>query len=794
MAGVAKIVIEVDDSGLTAAFNRSTGAVQQLAPAMQKAGAQGNVVFTALRKQQEQARDATQVLGYALGIQLPRELEKVLAKSKLLGPALAGAFNIAIFAGFGAAVLSQIPKIAAFSLAIGGMTAEFKALEEGAQRASNVALMGFATPQQGAAIQRSIMKQIEDLRSLADFSALDIFVGTPARRAIDYWFGTDDERAKKLEALTTLSGEIAKRGKELREQELAHAKQTGEKRLAHEKSIAEGIIKLWEMQTDARLDAIQKSQEAAAKLALGVETAVDHAFDLLEQRRAEGLQFTERLATDRFNVTASAEDKIRAEYVSTFQQLGNLEASGMITHAEFEAGKVNASAIGAARMMEIQQHQMQEWQMAVHQMSGVIERFLDNPVQYLKGLWKRFVANMVAEWILAQRAMQAVTGGGGAAQGGFSIGGILSSLFGIGGGSRSASTSGASGMSTTFPTSGGGFNFSSLTNPSAVQMGRGISGSLGALLPMSAGGGMLATGATVSTTAKLSLGAQLAAIAPMLGLGAGLAGGALLPGLLGFGNPTGAKIGAGAGALLGTFLFPGIGTIIGALFGGLLGSLFGTSTRDKKKRQAQTILDQGRAEWRKIISDFEAHRIDYGSAVAGVTQVWQQMVQAWSSPSLGKYGGIAIRNNEPEFRRTMQQLDDLQAKRQWGAQSPMFNSAGEFSTGGFVGAASSAPTSGFGPLGIPIMPRGLGKMPSFASGGAVQITAHAGEFVMQRSAVQRIGRRNLEAINRGSVAGAGPMIQIIAWDGESVDRWLRNGGTEKLDRVLQRAARDRGES
>lgn len=804
MAGRVQIVLEVDDKGVTTAFGRTTDAVGKLDPALQKVGVRGNVVMTQLVGQQQQARDGAQLLGFAIGAQLPRELEKVLAKSKLLGPALAGAFNVFVVAAFGTAVLSQLPKIAAFSLAIGGMTAEFKALEEAARRASNAALMGFATPEQGAAIQRTIMKQIEDLRSLADFSALDIFVGTPARRAIDYWFGTDEERAKKIEALSTLSGEIAKRGKELREQELAHAKQTGEKRLAHEKTIADGIQKLWEMQTDARLDAIQKAQEAAAKLAVGVENAVDHAFDVLERRRGEGTEFMQGLASDRFNATASAEDKIRAEYESTFQRLREMEAAGALVHGEFEVGKANASAIAASRMMEIQQRQLQEWQMAVHQMSGIIERFLDNPVQYLKNLWKRFLTEMVASWILSMRSLQGGTG---------AVGGLLSSLFGMGGGGGGAGFSLPSGsaggvqlppgVTTTFPTSGGGgFQFGRFTP--------GVAGLAG--LPFSAGGGVgagniLPTGASTSTTAKLSAGAQLSAMLPALIAGGGLLGASKI----GFGGPgrgalSGALLGF-TGALAAVLPFStGLASLFAAgsafgpiglgaaALGALIGALFGMSSRNKQKAQAMDILNSGRAQWKRIISDFESHRMDYGSAIAGVTQVWQQLVQAWSSPSLGKYGGIAIQNNAPEFRRTLQQIEDLQAKRQWTAQSPMFGAAGEFSTGGFVSPSLARP---IGPLGISAMPSAYRGLPRFDTGGPVPIIAHAGEFVMQRSAVQRIGRGKLEAMNStGGARGAGPglMIQIVAWDGASVDSWLRNGGTGKLERALQRAGRDRGES
>jgi len=74
-------------------------------------------------------------------------------------------------------------------------------------------------------------------------------------------------------------------------------------------------------------------------------------------------------------------------------------------------------------------------------------------------------------------------------------------------------------------------------------------------------------------------------------------------------------------------------------------------------------------------------------------------------------------------------------------------------------------------------------------GGEVGITAQEGEFMFQRSAVQRIGRGRLEAMNEGrdSGSGRGDTYVIQAVDPESFaryfDRYLRNGGHQKIRSV-----------
>jgi len=109
MAAVASIVIQVDEKGAIQAFKMLDSEVEKLGPSFRKAGSAGNVVMTELAKQHRQANDAAQLLGRTLGVQLPRELNKFLAQSKVVSPVLASLFNVSLIGGF-AMALTQLPK------------------------------------------------------------------------------------------------------------------------------------------------------------------------------------------------------------------------------------------------------------------------------------------------------------------------------------------------------------------------------------------------------------------------------------------------------------------------------------------------------------------------------------------------------------------------------------------------------------------------------------------------------------------------------------------------------------
>src|SRR5262245_41552039 len=107
MAAKAQLVLEMDDKGAVRVLDQTTGRLQKL-------GQVGNVVMTGLTKQQKQAREAAQLLSNALGVQVPSGLEKIIAKSRILAPALSAAFNTAVVIAFVAALGNFMNNIDAY--------------------------------------------------------------------------------------------------------------------------------------------------------------------------------------------------------------------------------------------------------------------------------------------------------------------------------------------------------------------------------------------------------------------------------------------------------------------------------------------------------------------------------------------------------------------------------------------------------------------------------------------------------------------------------------------------------
>jgi gas vesicle protein len=108
MPAVASITIVVDDKGAVSALNNVTGAVE-------KVGVKGNPVFQRMAKEQDRARESTNLLARTLGVEVPRSLERVIAKSSMIGPVLSKAFSVSVFAAFAGAAINlaqeQIPAL-----------------------------------------------------------------------------------------------------------------------------------------------------------------------------------------------------------------------------------------------------------------------------------------------------------------------------------------------------------------------------------------------------------------------------------------------------------------------------------------------------------------------------------------------------------------------------------------------------------------------------------------------------------------------------------------------------------
>lgn len=256
------------------------------------------------------------------------------------------------------------------------------------------------------------------------------------------------------------------------------------------------------------------------------------------------------------------------------------------------------------------------------------------------------------------------------------------------------------------------------------------------------------------TTPLGTLLGKLHGVGPISGGGL-MMGGALLGGLT-VGNSNRALSALGglaSGAMMGTALMPGIGTAVGAAIGGLVG-LFSGGGGGQKRADAE-IADQGFAQLRQILEDYQRFRRDYASSIDAAERVWQQMSSQWqrreSAISQRPYYDAII----ADMGRTE---DERNRRREWMSLKPL----PEFAAGGYTGA-----------------------------GGPAML--HPGEFVMTRQAVDRIGMSVLQGLNTAggsSTAASGDVVtvQIARVDfTEAVERAipviLRKGGA--ASRVLR---------
>lgn len=280
-----------------------------------------------------------------------------------------------------------------------------------------------------------------------------------------------------------------------------------------------------------------------------------------------------------------------------------------------------------------------------------------------------------------------------------------------------------------------------------------------------AGGGMIYSNRAPSLASTLGLPAT-PAIRNALGSifshglgpisGPGLAFGGFTLGSLTIGNSNRAVStlgGLGSGALIGTSILPGIGTAIGAAIGGIVG-LF-TGGDGKNKTHDADIANQGFAQLHQILDDYYNFRRNYASAVDEAYKIWQQMDSKW----VRKQSAISQRPYFDQIVTAIQQTEDERNRRR---QLQSLLPVPEFAQGGYVGSAGVSPASGMLAL------------------------LHAGEFVMTRQAVDRIGTSVLQGLNQGtanSAQGTGSALSIEPASASTLSNFLKSN-PQALDEGL----------
>lgn len=264
---------------------------------------------------------------------------------------------------------------------------------------------------------------------------------------------------------------------------------------------------------------------------------------------------------------------------------------------------------------------------------------------------------------------------------------------------------------------------------------------LGGIVPLLPGG---LFGSSLAGSGSAS--SLLNGIGPFSG-GALLGGGSLLGGLtIGSSNRFVSTVGGvGSGALTGFSLGGPIGAVLGGIVGGIVGLFSGGG--GSEKRHDADIANQGFAQLRQILDDYEHFRRDFASSVDAAHSVWNQMQSQWvrpqSAPSQWPYFAAIL--------QSMQQTEDERnRRRQLAAAGPI----PEFAEGGYVGGRASGLS---GQAGMPAL-------------------LHAGEFVMNRQAVDRLGVSLLEGLNSGSAAASpagGVSVSLEAASAQTLGAMLK---------------------
>src|SRR5690242_368516 len=820
MPQTASIQIVVDEKGALQAFDRTDAARKKLEAGLKNTGDSAGTAFDQVGKRTERARDAVQLLSNVVGIQVPRSLEKVIAKAPGVGTALSAAFGTAALVAFGAQIVRLVSNIDDFRVsAVKAVDTFHIAIDQvkelfGGETSPELGLQRY---QKQLVILGPLLQQMASLQREADSVGLEGLDAIEQKRLQDrqdiektYHASVDAAKAAFGETsffVTALSNLKAAK----RQADVEADRDAAAKRVAYEKQVADQTLQLNIATALARQEITQSTGiialgpllDLAAKAANDSAKGIEAMNIQLKQTAGRQQELAQRSIQASRDIKQAEEDasiailppweRANAQIVLDFHRRKEeiaKEFQGIDADGSLAARAVTAEWTQAfARMRDNLADQLQGLFDDIT--SGNIgKRFLDN--------FKKLVFQMIASWALGLRQMQTQTAGT------FSGGGLLGTLLGIGGiggfggsGAQQVGPGGTAGiLSGLFGGgSGGGILGALFGGGSSASASTGLAnlptalsssqlGNLGlTALPLSAGGG-IGGGTVLPAGATAALGGKFAGL---LAAGPGLAllGAGGLFGLAGKAGPIGGAALGTLGGLLGTggliAAFPallgvlgaatlGIGALIGGIIG-LFGGLFGNS---KRQRAVEQLGQQVKDQITQVENAYNTHQEDAGSAISQLEQLRQT-----AHAQMHKLGGDTRTRVEQPVDAAESYINQTEAERLRRA-AIQFGPA-QFRHGGFVGAGlAGAYPAAFG----------AGAL-HYATGGAVPAILHSGEFVLKPEAVQRVGVGTLNAVNSGSAWGGEMHFHAPLVQAERVDEaWLRNGGAVKIAQAINRAVRE----
>jgi hypothetical protein len=570
--------LQAVDSQLASIGKSGKTSGDEAAGGLKKVGQTGNVVLTGLEGDHRKAHVAAQLLTRTLGVEMPRALEGVLARSKVLGPVLTAAFSAGVVLALGAALIGLGQELKARSDDLMGFTDAMKAFNEENIKANRQALVDFKTPQTGqAAIQDSArressqQKEIDYLKEAQKLRFLDIngiaqsiIAHYQLGKAIEENTKTISTHNEQLKHEAELTVEVSQKTIEMQGR-LAGARAVGPfQAIAAEESTALRLLKLEYSQhlidsSDFGAQEALIHQTAAAK----VEKAWRDLQVKLYAIRKDGskaLLEADAAATSK-EVDAAGKIQLEGELKASEKKLSLLKAGSdaeyelAIERAQISGNTIAAigiqeqkrvnDTIGGLRTIGIAESQLaqlrpeleqaanlriyQEYRSTIERMGSDFSSLWDditsgNIGKRIENNFKTFLFQMVAQWALATGAMRGVAS---SFLGTMLFGPNNSSMQMLAGGQTFAMAGGGGGLGAIALSglTGGGFGGGAGMIPGVFGLPTGTAATFG-------GGTAAATGAFGSVSG--TLGSTTAGFGPALDVARFVSGPAgASPGLMG---------------------------------------------------------------------------------------------------------------------------------------------------------------------------------------------------------------------------------------------------------------------
>lgn len=112
MATAVQIKLTLDNNGVLSGLQQTSKEIRNVGDSAEQSGKKAAEGFRGIEAAEQRAHIAGKLVSQTLGVELPRSLERVMSHSQVLGPLMAGLFNLSIFAAAGAAILGIAEKIA----------------------------------------------------------------------------------------------------------------------------------------------------------------------------------------------------------------------------------------------------------------------------------------------------------------------------------------------------------------------------------------------------------------------------------------------------------------------------------------------------------------------------------------------------------------------------------------------------------------------------------------------------------------------------------------------------------